>query len=230
MNAGIRYADFKTSTSCTSRSCNRSRSTSRSYVDCRLSQNRSEVPKNRARRKAVSAVMDRTPRTISLIRRAGTLSPFARRYCESPSGLRNSLSNISPGWTGGIRLSLALFSLVIVSDFDFICIAFCPFKANTPLVVDPNAVLACAVSAEFLQTITRRRAQIHQTCCRVKYYEFSVRRALKRCWPTPNTRAPPQPLSVPISKATDHNEMLRPEVIISQFNQGCSRCPATTQA
>jgi len=62
-----------------------------------LSQNRSEVPKNRPSRNAVSALIARLPRTISLIRRGGTLSPCASLYWESPSGLRKSSSRTSPG-------------------------------------------------------------------------------------------------------------------------------------
>ena len=64
---------------------------------CRLSQKRSVVPKYRARRKAVSAVIARIPFTISLMRRGGTLMSFARRYWERPSGTRNSSLSTSPG-------------------------------------------------------------------------------------------------------------------------------------
>ena len=48
----------------------RSRSTSRSWRDWRLSQNRSVVPKYRARRSAVSALMRRLPCTMRVIQEA----------------------------------------------------------------------------------------------------------------------------------------------------------------
>jgi hypothetical protein len=37
-------------------------------------------------------------------------------------------------------------ALVIVSDFDVVSIAFLPDKANSPLIVDANAVLAPSVA------------------------------------------------------------------------------------
>ena len=40
--------------------------------------------------------------------------------------------------------------------------AIAPFEANAPLVVDPNAVLTGAVSAQSFQSIGRRHAQILQ--------------------------------------------------------------------
>ncbi len=89
-----------TSTCCSKSGPRRSRSTSRSYRDCRLSQRLSEVPKNRASRSAVSAVIRRLPCTISLMRRGGTLRPLASRYWLSPSGSRNSSRRISPGCMG----------------------------------------------------------------------------------------------------------------------------------
>jgi hypothetical protein len=51
-----------------------------------LIQNRSDVPKNRASRKAVSALIRRSPCTISLTRRAGTPISFARWYWLTDSG------------------------------------------------------------------------------------------------------------------------------------------------
>jgi YD repeat-containing protein len=65
-----------------------------------LIQNRSEVPKNRASRSAVSALIRRWPCTISLIRRAGTPICLASWYWLTPSGRRNSSSKISPGCIG----------------------------------------------------------------------------------------------------------------------------------
>ena len=57
-----------------------------SYCPCSPIQYAGSVPKYRASRTAVSAEMPRRPSTISLMRRNGTCSSFARRYCESPRG------------------------------------------------------------------------------------------------------------------------------------------------
>src|SRR5207249_6935198 len=72
-NSKARNQEARTSTSISSRrDPKRSRSTSRSYVACRFNQKRSDVPKKRARRNAVSADIERRPSTISLMRRRGT--------------------------------------------------------------------------------------------------------------------------------------------------------------
>lgn len=58
------------------------------------------MPKYLLKRRAVSAEIALFSCTISLILRAGTLISFARRYCDIPSGLRNSSERISPGCSG----------------------------------------------------------------------------------------------------------------------------------
>lgn len=87
-NDQSRFAHVATSRS--RRSPSRSFSNSRAYRICKLSQNLSVVRKKRANRRAVSAVIERCPRTISLIRRDGTLMSFAKRYWLIPKGARNS--------------------------------------------------------------------------------------------------------------------------------------------
>ena len=55
------------------------------------------VPKKRASRNAVSALIPRFPRTISLIRAGVTPSAFANALEDKPIGFINSSSRISPG-------------------------------------------------------------------------------------------------------------------------------------
>lgn len=86
----------------TSRSITADRSrlaSSRSKSNWSPSQNFSEVPKYLARRSAVSGVRDLFPRTISFIRRGGTLISRASLFWLMPRGFRNSSSRTSPGWT-----------------------------------------------------------------------------------------------------------------------------------
>ena len=59
-----------------------------------------QVPR---RRNAVSAVMPRLPRTISLRRVAVMPSALARRFTLMSSGFRMSSRIVSPGWGGAIR-------------------------------------------------------------------------------------------------------------------------------
>jgi hypothetical protein len=51
---------------------------------------------------------------------------------------------------------------VIVGDLDLESIALPPDEANSPLVIDPNAVLALAVAREFFEVVSRRNIQICQ--------------------------------------------------------------------
>lgn len=63
---------------------------SRSYWDCKPSQNSDDVPKNRASLRAVSAVIFLFSRTISFILRGGTPIFIASLFWLKPIGFRNS--------------------------------------------------------------------------------------------------------------------------------------------
>jgi hypothetical protein len=73
----------------------------------------------------------------------------------------NSSSNISPGW---ISLSdvkhfgHGLLS-VVIHKFDSVRTVGLPDKANPPLVVDTDAVLALAIPLQCLQPVPGRNAQ-----------------------------------------------------------------------
>lgn len=51
---------------------------------------------------------------------------------------------------------------MIVHDLNIVSVAFAPDKAETPLVVDPDAILSFSVTMQCLQTIPRRCHQISQ--------------------------------------------------------------------
>src|SRR5271154_100244 len=108
-----------------------------------LIQNMSLRPSARDSRSPVSALMPRLPCTISLIRRGGTSIALAIRYCEMPSGSRNSALRISPGWVAA-KSAIGLSFLAIVDEFDVAGAAGTPGEADAPLVVDADAVLAGA--------------------------------------------------------------------------------------
>ena len=91
----------------------RSRSISRSWRAWRLSQNWSEVPKNLASRRDVSAVMDRFPWTISLIRRGGTSVSLARVLTD-PQGNQVLLQQDLAGMDRGDRVGHGVCSVVVL--------------------------------------------------------------------------------------------------------------------
>ena len=110
----------------------------RSQSACSRIQNWGDVFSSCDNRRAVSAVIRRLPSTTSLRRFAEIPNCSAASDCRSPSGLRNSSNNISPGGTAGPGQS---GSLVIVFDFDLVGMAVLPPKGNAILIVDPYAVL-----------------------------------------------------------------------------------------
>src|SRR5208282_5743471 len=88
----------------------------KSCIACKFIQNSGLVSKNRARRKAMSAVTERSPFTIAPMRVAGTRKAIASALIDNPRGLRNSSFSTSPG-CAGTRLGVAMV-LVVVDDFD----------------------------------------------------------------------------------------------------------------
>ena len=74
------------------------------------------------------------------MRSAGTCSAFANAFAVSPEGARKSSRNTSP---------------VLVHDLDVLRPRMSPTKANTPLVVDTEAVLALPTRLECFQAIAR---------------------------------------------------------------------------
>jgi hypothetical protein len=93
---------------------------------------------------------------ISLILRGGTLIALAKAFCESPRGFKKSSKMISPGDV----LCLAGGLSMVVDDLDVMRVSLDPGKAQPPLIVHSNRVLTIAISAEHLQTVSRRISQI----------------------------------------------------------------------
>src|SRR6266849_3216847 len=104
-----------------------------------FNQKAAEVPRYLANRSAVSAVIERVPWMISLIRGGGTRISLASRYWLIPKGLRNSSNRTSPGGTGGSFAACGL--RVVICNLDFIGISVPPAETNPPLIVDADAVL-----------------------------------------------------------------------------------------
>src|SRR5438105_13564456 len=95
---------------------------------------------------AVSAVMPRRPRTMSLRRVRGTLIALLKAFTLSASGSRKSALRISPGCTGGRsrlrRVFMAVAQEWVVYDFNVIGTGAAPVEANPPPAVDPDRILA----------------------------------------------------------------------------------------
>ena len=131
---------------------------------------------------------------IAFIRRASTPIPFASRYCVTPKGRRNSSIRISPGWMGGslaapgaidmpivfaLSYSMRIADSVVIHNFDLVGIPLPPEKADSPAIVDADAMLSFPVARKRLQAIPGRRPQVvelpgivqdHQLCLRSALY------------------------------------------------------------
>jgi len=69
---------------------------------------------------------------------------------------QENLARMDWGWFSSCHEGASM----IVNNLDLAGVAGLPAKTNTPLIVDPNTVLALSISAEFFKTIARRNTQV----------------------------------------------------------------------
>ena len=83
---------------------------------------------------------------------------------------------------------------MVVCDLDLMRVALPPHEAQTPLVIDANAMLTRSVVFERFQPVARRRPQIQQVGCRIQNLQLpqgdplNVRRKPARASALPNLR------------------------------------------
>src|SRR5580704_4188139 len=63
--------------------------------------------------------------------------------------------------------------LVIIRNFHVVSVVTAPVKADSILIVDPNAVLALAITAQFFQPVSRRASQVVEIKRSVENCQFS---------------------------------------------------------
>ena len=93
---------------------------------------------------------------------------------------------------------------MIINDLDVIRIAILPTKADAPLIVDPNTVLASAIASEFLQPITWRHAEVLEELCGIDQPQLSEHTSLQLGRKPADGFTPEQALGVRVGKALDH--------------------------
>ncbi len=93
---------------------------------------------------------------------------------------------------------------MIVRYLYLVSVSVSPSKAYTPLVVDPDAVLAGAISAKFLEPVPRRNSKIIKLFARVDLYELPPGRPLHLDGPAPYRMSSKDPLRVLIGERFDH--------------------------
>lgn len=68
---------------------------------------------------------------------------------------------------------------MIVHNFDVVYVVLSPKETDSPLIIDPNAVLALTIATESLKTISRRNSEIGKLFRSVEVKQFSPCDTLK---------------------------------------------------
>ena len=93
---------------------------------------------------------------------------------------------------------------MIVNDLDVVRIGAFPPKVHAPLVVDSNAVLPLAITAEFLQAIPGRHPEILERFRSVDSHELAEHDAPEVCWEPSDRLASEQAFGIAIAEGLDH--------------------------
>ena len=102
---------------------------------------------------------------------------------------------------------------MVVDDLNVKGIVSFPPKANSPLIVDSNAVLSCALSLQSFQSVPRRRSKIGDIVGVVQHPEFPARDALDILRQSAGDLAAPDPLCLGAAEGPDHSKIVPPRVI-----------------
>jgi hypothetical protein len=85
---------------------------------------------------------------------------------------------------------------VIVDDFDIGRTSSRPNEANTPLLVDPDAVLADSIASQGFEMVVRRHGEVTQYAGVVQNSQFSQSRSLNVLRQSVTKLAVPETLSL----------------------------------
>jgi hypothetical protein len=96
--------------------------------------------------------------------------------------------------------------LVVVDDLDVIRVPVLPAKADAPLIVDANAVLARAVAFELFESVARRNTQVLELLGGINEANLTEHEPEQVGREPPDALALKHALGVPIREALDHPE------------------------
>lgn len=108
-----------------------------------------------------------------------------------------------------------IYSLVsvVVDDFYVVGVAVTPSETDTPLVVDPDAVLAFAIAFEGFEPIGRRYAQIVQHAGVPQHAQLAACHRLDICRQAPGRHSAPDLFRFLVGKVPDHRPTITPTAI-----------------
>jgi len=93
---------------------------------------------------------------------------------------------------------------MVIDNFDIVGVFTSPAKAETPLIVDADAVLAATVTFEGFQAVAGRKPHDVESVGSIELEEFSSGGALDIGWQVTRGRAGKEPCGLGIGKAFDH--------------------------
>ena len=104
---------------------------------------------------------------------------------------------------------------MIVYDLNLFRVSIAPHKADAPLVIDADAVLAGPVAAQLLQPVAGRHAEVVQLLSRVDHDELPQHQPEQFGRKPADALTPEEPLGIRVREALDHPERYRPQGITS---------------
>jgi hypothetical protein len=95
------------------------------------------------------------------------------------------------------------FELVIIDDLDLVSVAIEPFETDTPLVVDPDAVLAGSIG---LQPVPGWKPEVDKTLGVVQHPQFPACHILNIAGQPADGLALPDLFGAPVLEGSDHRK------------------------
>ena len=96
---------------------------------------------------------------------------------------------------------------MIVDNLYLHALLVSPVEANTPLVVNPNAVLASAATLERFKAIRWRNSQVIKSLSGIEHAQFAAGNGLNLNWQPPRYFAVPNALGFLVGEGPDHDAL-----------------------
>jgi hypothetical protein len=93
---------------------------------------------------------------------------------------------------------------MVIGDLDVEGVASLPAEAYTPLLVDADAMLSGAITAQRLQTVGRRYAEVDEVAGVVNHGEFVEGALLNVAWQAPRPLLVPDLVGLGVREAFYH--------------------------
>jgi len=74
-----------------------------------------------------------------------------------------------------MKIGFAHDELMVVDDLDLVSVSVPPHEADTPLVIDADAMGSCSIAFEGFESVARRHPQIFQGFCSVEHHQLAQR-------------------------------------------------------